>query len=69
MLVRDLVLLLASTVYVSLSKFGTAALWTPPEHPTLTGPQGVSFVVGGVIVGALLTPDLSRLAASRTQAA
>jgi len=63
------ILLLASTVYVSLSKTGAADLWVTPEHPALTGPEGVSFVVGGVIVGALLTPDLARLAASRTQAA
>jgi cytosine permease len=63
------ILLLASTVYVSLSKTGGVGLWTTPEHPALTGPQGASFVVGGVIVGALLTPDLARLAASRSQAA
>jgi cytosine permease len=63
------ILLLASTVVVSLSKTGGAGLWLAPEHPALTGPQGASFVVGGVIVGALLTPDLARLASSRTQAA
>jgi cytosine permease len=63
------ILLLASTVYVSLAKTGGAGLWTTPDHPTLSGPQGASFVVGGVIVGALLTPDLARLATSRGQAA
>ncbi len=63
------ILLLAATVYVSFTKTGGVGLWAVPEHPALTGPQGVSFVVGGVIVGALLTPDLARLAASRGQAA
>jgi cytosine permease len=63
------ILLLGVTVYVALLRTGGAGLWTPPAHPALTGPQGVSFVVGGVIVGALLSPDLARLAASRTQAA
>jgi cytosine permease len=63
------ILLLATTVYVALAKSAGVGLWVTPEHPALSGPQGASFVVGGVIVGALLTPDLARLAASRTQAA
>ena len=63
------ILLLAVTVYVALQKTHGIGLWVTPEHPLLSGPQGVSFVVGGVIVGALLTPDLGRLAAGRTQAA
>lgn len=63
------IVLLAATVYVSFSRTGGAGLWIPPAQPGLSGPQGVSFVVGGVIVGALLTPDLARLATSRTQAA
>lgn len=63
------VLLLAATVVVSLYRTGGQGLWIEPLHPLMTKAQGTSFVVGGVIVGALLSPDLARLARSRWQAA
>ncbi|WP_157221012.1 SLC5/6 family protein [Flavisphingomonas formosensis] len=62
-------LLLAVTVGVALSRTTAAGLWEEPVRPALTLGGGVSFVVGGVIVGALLTPDLARLATTRLQAA
>jgi len=62
-------LLLAVTVGVALSRTTTAHLWVEPATPALTLGGGISFVVGGVIVGALLTPDLARLATTRVQAA
>ena len=63
------VILLVATVFASWSLTHGAGLWTEPAHHELTIPQGISFVVGGVIVGALLTPDLARLATNRFQAA
>jgi len=63
------VILLIATVAASWRLTHGAGLWVEPEHYELTIPQGISFVVGGVIVGALLTPDLARLASSRFQAA
>jgi cytosine permease len=63
------VLLLIATVVASWSLTHGSGLWVVPDHPELTLPQGISFVVGGVIVGALLTPDLARLASTRFQAA
>jgi cytosine permease len=63
------VLLLVATVVASWGLTHGAGLWAEPDHYELTVPQGISFVVGGVIVGALLTPDLARLASSRFQAA
>jgi cytosine permease len=63
------VILLVATVFASWSLTHGAGLWVEPNHPELTIPQGISFVVGGVIVGALLTPDLARLATTRFQAA
>jgi cytosine permease len=63
------VLLLVATVVASWRLTQGAGLWIEPEHYQLTLPQGISFVVGGVIVGALLTPDLARLASSRFHAA
>jgi cytosine permease len=63
------VLLLSVTVVAALYSSRGVELWSPPRDPALSLPQGVSFVVGGVIVGALLTPDLARLAASKAQAA
>jgi cytosine permease len=63
------VILLVATVVASWSLTHGAGLWAEPDHHELSIPQGISFVVGGVIVGALLTPDLARLATTRTQAA
>jgi len=63
------VILLIATVVASWRLTHGAGLWVEPDHYELTIPQGISFVVGGVIVGALLTPDLARLATTRFQAA
>jgi cytosine permease len=63
------ILLLAVTVFVSLGRSGSEGLWAMSSQPGLSLAEGTSFVVGGVIVGALLTPDLARLATSRLQAA
>jgi cytosine permease len=63
------VILLIATVVASWNLTQGAGLWVEPDHHELTLPQGISFVVGGVIVGALLTPDLARLATTRFQAA
>ncbi|HEY2402747.1 MAG TPA: cytosine permease, partial [Steroidobacteraceae bacterium] len=63
------VILLVATVVASWTLTHGSGLWVAPAHHQLTIPQGISFVVGGVIVGALLTPDLARLATTRFQAA
>jgi cytosine permease len=62
------ILLLAVTVAVALMRSSSAQTWAAPIHPSLTLGGGVSYVVGGVIVGALLTPDVARLATSLKQA-
>jgi cytosine permease len=63
------ILLLAWTFGAALSAGDTASLWRyVPATPTPLG-AGVSMVVGGLIVGAVLTPDISRFAISPRRAA
>jgi cytosine permease len=63
------ILLLAWTFGAALSAGDTASLWgyVPPTSMPLGA--GVSMVVGGLIVGAVLTPDISRFAISPRHAA
>jgi cytosine permease len=63
------ILLLAWTFGAAMRDADVARLWA--ELPATAAPlgTGVSMVVGGLIVGAVLTPDVSRFARSRRAAA
>jgi cytosine permease len=56
------IVLLAWLVWIVLSRYGTAAVMAVPATHALDFSNGIAIVVGTVVIGALLQPDICRFA-------